>query len=185
MRTIRVFLGSSEELACDRLALSAFVSSLNNVYVPRGTRIELVIWEHESIAIAPHTAGKQAEYDDLVRASDLALFLFWRRCGQYTLEELECALAERDRTGSRPVIAVWMRELAPGDEATPELGRLLERIRAGEIDLDPKGYRAIGEVELALLDALAPLGADLPPRRAGDFVYVDDEAVIDLGSAEA
>ena len=185
MRTTRIFVGSSEELKADRLALSDFINRLNNAYVPYGRRFLFVMWEHESIAIAAQEAGKQAEYDELVRGCDACLFLFHRRCGEYTLEEVETALDERARTGGmRPRIFTWMRELGPGECATPELERFRARIDAGELGLSYQEYRDVRTVELALLEELAPLGATLPSQRIDDFVYVGDEAVIDLGSPE-
>lgn len=182
MRTTRIFVGSSEELKEDRLALSDFINRLNNVYVSLGQRFLLVKWEHESISIAAQEAGKQAEYDELVRGSDACLFLFHRRCGGYTLEEIETALDERARTcGARPHIFTWIRELGSEQHATPELERFRTRIDEGELDLSYQKYRDIRTVELALLRELTAFGATIAPQRVGDFVYVDDEAVVDLG----
>lgn len=182
MQTTRVFLGSSEELREDRLALSDFFNRLNNAYVPHGRCFQLVIWEHESIAIAAQEAGKQAEYDELVRSCDVSLFLFHRRCGGYTLEEIETALDESKRTGGvRPLIFTWIRKLLPGERTMPELERFRARIDAGELKLPYREYDDVRSVELALLQEFAPFGATIAPRRVGDFVYVDDEAVIDFG----
>ena len=89
-----IFLGSSEELAVDRRALGDFMGGVNDAYAPRGWRFRLVEWERESIAVARQEGGKQAEYNELVRACDLCLFLFRTRCGEYTMQEVEAALAE-------------------------------------------------------------------------------------------
>ena len=42
MRLTRVFLGSSEELREDRVALGDFMGRLSDAYVSRGTRFSLV-----------------------------------------------------------------------------------------------------------------------------------------------
>ncbi len=180
-RVTRIFLGSSEELAGDRRALGDFMNSVNNAYAPLGRRFLLVAWEHESIAIARQKEGKQAEYNELVRASDLCLFLFRTRCGEYTLQELEAALGERARTGSRPQVLVWVRKPVRGEVASPDLEALLSRLSSGELDLKYHLYGDLRAVEMDLLARLRAYGADLPMRRFGDFLYVADEPVIDLG----
>lgn len=179
-RVTRIFLGSSEELARDRRALGDFMNSVNNAYAPFGRRFLLVMWEHESIAIAQQEEGKQEEYNELVRGSDLCLFLFYTRCGEYTMQELEAALGELARTGSRPQVLVWVREPASGETASPELAALLARMGSGELDVTYRRYGDLRAVEIDLLARLRTYGADLPTRRVGDFLYVADEPVIDL-----
>ncbi len=182
MHTTRIFLGSSEELRGDRLALTAFINSVNNACVPYGQRFVLVVWEHESIAIARHEAGKQAEYDDLVRGCDACLFLFHTKCGAYTMEEVYCALDEQKRRTYRALrIFTWMRALAAGEHETPELTALKERIAAGTLSLPYQMYDDVRTIELALLQAFVSWGVLMAPQHHGDFVYVGDEAVIDLG----
>ena len=176
-----IFLGSSEELAADRRALGDFMGGVNDAYAPRGRRFRLVEWERESIAVARQEGGKQAEYNELVRACDLCLFLFRTRCGEYTMQEVKAALAERARTGARPEVVTWMRRSRPGEKISPELRDLRARIDAGALDLPYRTYDDLRVVELDLLARLRPYGADLEPRRVGDFVYLGDEPVIDLG----
>ena len=45
MKTIKVFLASSEELDNDRNAFGNLVRRLNNTYEKRGVKIELFEWE--------------------------------------------------------------------------------------------------------------------------------------------
>lgn len=181
MSVTRIFLGSSEELRADRVALGDFIGRLSDAYVGRGTRFSLVKWEHESIAVARHAGGKQAEYDDLVRGCDLALFLFHRRCGEYTLEELEVALEARSAGTGCSRVLVWLRALAPGERETPELERFRKRMDAGELGVAYRRYADVREVEMDLLDELAAFGATMEPRRVDGWVCVGDEALVDLG----
>lgn len=180
MRVTRAFLGSGEELREDRVALGDFMGRLSDAYVCRGTRFSLVKWEHESIAIARHAGGKQAEYDDLVRACDLALFLFRTKCGAYTMEELEVALEARAAGTGCSRVLVWLRELAPGEREGAELASLRERMDTGELDLSYRWYRDVRDVERALLTELASFGADLPPREVSGWLCVGDEALVRL-----
>lgn len=185
MQTTRIFLGSSEELRDDRLALADFMNSVNAAYVPQGKQFLLVKWEHESIAIARQVAGKQAEYNDLVRGSDLCLFLFHTRCGEYTMQEVKAALAERAYTnGARPRVIVWVRELATNERRLPELEAMLYRVDRGELPLAYREYCDVRTVALDLLDQLEAFGATITPRRVGDFVYLNDEPVLDVGASE-
>ena len=119
-----IFLGSSEELAVDRRALGDFMGGVNDAYAPRGWRFRLVEWERESIAVARQEGGKQAEYNELVRACDLCLFLFRTRCGEYTMQEVEAALTE---DAAESALRGAQIPLSP----TPETGEaLLEATRA-------------------------------------------------------
>ena len=86
IRTIRIFLASSEELENDRNAFGNLVRRLDKLYEKRGIRIEL--FECEDYDAAYNNRRKQDEYNDQVRASDMFLAVFHIKAGQYTIEEL-------------------------------------------------------------------------------------------------
>ena len=46
MKTIKIFLASSSELACDRNAFGNFIRQLDDIYEKRGWRIKLFEWVH-------------------------------------------------------------------------------------------------------------------------------------------
>ncbi len=126
MRTIRIFLASSEELENDRNAFGNLVRKLDKIYEKRGIRIELFEWEDCDAAY--NDRRKQDEYNDLVRASDMFLALFHTKAGKYTVEEFDVATEEFRRTGKKPKNYVYCRDLQPGDEESAELKEFKKRL---------------------------------------------------------
>ena len=74
MKTIKIFLASSEELQNDRDAFGNLVRRLDKIYEKRGIRIELFEWEDYDAAY--NSRRKQDEYNDAIRSSDMFLALF-------------------------------------------------------------------------------------------------------------
>ena len=126
MRTIRIFLASSEELENDRNAFGNLVRKLDKIYEKRGIRIELIEWEDCDAAY--NDRRKQDEYNDQVRASDMFLALFHTKAGKYTIEEFNVATEEFRRTGKKPKNYVYCRDLQPGDEESAELKEFKKRL---------------------------------------------------------
>ena len=89
MKTLKIFLASSEELANDRNAFGNLVRRLDNIYEKRGIRIELFEWEDSDAAY--NNRRKQDEYNEEVRTSDMFLALFYKKAGQFTIEEFDAA----------------------------------------------------------------------------------------------
>ena len=73
MKTIKIFLASSEELTDDRNAFGNFVRRLDKIYEKRGVRIELFEWEDYDAAF--NNRRKQDEYNDQIKASDMFLIV--------------------------------------------------------------------------------------------------------------
>ena len=126
MRTIKIFLASSEELENDRNAFGNLVRKLDKIYEKRGIRIELFEWEDYDAAY--NDRRKQDEYNDQVRASDMFLALFHTKAGKYTIEEFDVATEEFRRTGKTPKSYVYCRDLQPGDEESAELKEFKKRL---------------------------------------------------------
>ena len=126
MRTIKIFLASSEELENDRNAFGNLVRKLDKIYEKRGIRIELFEWEDYDAAY--NDRRKQHEYNDQVRASDMFLALFHTKAGKYTIEEFDVATEEFRRTGKKPKNYVYCRDLQPGDEESAELKEFKKRL---------------------------------------------------------
>jgi len=119
MRTIKIFLASSDELANDRNAFGNLVRRLDNIYEQKGIRIELFEWEDYDAAY--NDRRKQDEYNDQVRASDMFLALFHIKAGKYTIEEFNVATEEFRRTGKTPKSYVYCRNLESGEQESSEL----------------------------------------------------------------
>ena len=106
MRPIRIFLASSEELRQDRDAFRLSIADLNDNWLHRGVRLQVVAWE--SFVDAMSKTGLQDEYDRALAGCDLFVMLFWRKVGIYTRREFETAVGQFQANG-RPRIYTYFR----------------------------------------------------------------------------
>lgn len=118
MKTIKIFLASSEELEVERAKLGNLVRRLDKIYEKRGTRIELIEWE--DLDAAYNGQRKQDEYNQEIRACDLFLAIFHQKAGKFTLEEFNVATEEFKKHAS-PKVYAYMKDLAEGEQEQPEL----------------------------------------------------------------
>ncbi len=118
MKTIKIFLASSEELEFDRMAFGNLVRRLNDIYEKRGISIKLFEWEDYDAAY--NNRRKQDEYDDKVRESDMFLALFHKTAGKFTVEEFDVATEEFKKHAS-PKVYAYCKDLSAGEEESPEL----------------------------------------------------------------
>ena len=125
MKTIKIFLASSEELEDDRNAFGNLVRKLNKTYEKRGIHLELFEWEDYDAAY--NDRRKQDEYNDEVRASDMFLAVFHRVAGKYTIEEFDVATEEFRRRGL-PKSYVYCKDLQTGDVESQELKEFKKRL---------------------------------------------------------
>ena len=125
MKTIKIFLASSEELDYDRMAFGNLVRRLDEMYEKRGIRIKLFEWEDYDSAY--NDKRKQDEYNDYVRQSDIFLALFHKKAGQFTVEEFDIASQEFKEHAS-PKVYTYCKDLKPGEEETPELKEFKKRL---------------------------------------------------------
>lgn len=125
MKTIKIFLASSEELTDDRNAFGNLVRRLNKIYEKRGIHIELFEWEDYDAAY--NNRRKQDEYNEKVRESDMFLSIFHRVAGRFTIEEFDVAIEHFSHHAS-PKIYTYCKDLNPGEIETPELTEFKRRL---------------------------------------------------------
>ena len=125
MKTIKIFLASSEELDYDRMAFGNLVRRLDDMYEKRGIRIKLFEWEDYDSAY--NDRRKQDEYNDHVRQSDIFLALFYKKAGKFTIEEFDIASKEFEDHAS-PKVYTYCKDLKPGEEESSELKEFKERL---------------------------------------------------------
>ena len=118
MKTIKIFLASSDELKPDRDAFGNLVRRLDRIYEKRGVRIDLFEWEDYDAAY--NNVPKQDEYDEQVRASDMFLALFYIKGGKFTIREFNVA-TEEFRNHASPKVFVYCKDLQPGEKESAEL----------------------------------------------------------------
>lgn len=119
MKTITVFLASSNELNYDRNSFQALIAKLDDIYEPRGIRIKCRRWED----FPAYCTGERTQdvYNQTVRSSDMCICMFHKEAGQYTLEEFNQALDAYQISHTRPKTFVYVRALVEGEVETDEL----------------------------------------------------------------
>ena len=119
MKTITVFLASSNELNHDRNSFHALIASLDDLFEPRGIRIKCRRWED---FYAYCTGSRtQDDYNKIVRSCDLCICMFHKLAGKFTVEEFEQALNEYKENQDHPKTYVYIRTLAEGEIESDEL----------------------------------------------------------------
>ena len=119
MKTITVFLASSNELNYDRNSFQALIAKLDDIYEPRDIRIKCRRWED----FPAYCTGERTQdvYNKTVRSCDMCICMFHKEAGQYTIEEFEQALDEYRTNHSHPKTFVYIRALVEGEVETDEL----------------------------------------------------------------
>ena len=92
MKTVKVFIASSEELRLERLEFTDMIQQLNRILKPRDVEIDPVKWEYLDASMGP--LHKQEEYNQELKKCEICLVLFWTRFGDYTKSELDTAYSE-------------------------------------------------------------------------------------------
>ena len=170
MRTVSLFLASSvTDLRAERMETGNFIRVLNDRMPEPGGEIYFRLDMCEFIDDTVADTRKQNVYNEMIRKSSLCVFLFRRKAGKYTLEELDAALEACRETG-HPRVLIFFLEM-PGDEAEPSVGEL----RAA---LDKEGvfYVRCGHIAPVLLGILAELAAD--PENGLDAERTEDGGVL-------
>lgn len=116
MKTIKVFIASSEELRLERLEFTDMIQHLNRILKPRGVEIEPVKWEYLDASMGP--LHKQEEYNQELKTCELCLVLYWTRFGDYTKSEFDTAYSELCAGRNPQKLYVYFKD---ADEITPEL----------------------------------------------------------------
>lgn len=130
MKTIKIFLASSEELKPERLVIAELITKLNYLWAGYDIFIRLVKWEYlDSSMGAQH---KQEDYNDYLRQCDMCVVLFWTKFGMYTEIELETAYELFSSDGDLKQMAVMFKD---GGEMTPELQNFRQKYEAEHPEL--------------------------------------------------
>ena len=119
MKTITVFLASSNELINDRNSLHALIASLDDIFESRGIRIKCRRWEDfPSYCTGTRT---QDDYNKIVRPSNMCICMFHKLAGKYTVEEFDQALTEYKNNHEHPKTYVYMRTIVDGEVESDDL----------------------------------------------------------------
>lgn len=124
MKTIKVFIASSEELSDERVLLGNLVHTVNRSLKPRGVEVELVEWEYLDDAMGDKP--KQEEYNDELLKCDVCIVLCWQKFGKYTKWEFETAYQGHNSDKKMPK-KIYIYYKTPGTD-TIELQQFKSKI---------------------------------------------------------
>jgi hypothetical protein len=116
MKTLKIFLASSEELKTERLVIAELITKLNYLWAEYDISIRLVKWEYIDSSMG--VQHKQEDYNDYLRQCDMCVVLFWTKFGMYTEIELKTAYKLFCSDSNLKQMAVMFKF---GGNVTPEL----------------------------------------------------------------
>ena len=183
MKTIKIFLASSEELKDERSTMADLILHLNKLFKGRGLEFELEKWEYLDASMTGKR--KQDEYNEVLKQCDICMVLFWRKFGSYTGEELDQAY-QKMRQKEKPYKIYVFFKNPNGDETTQELKDFIanyEQRYGGHFFCK---FQHVDTMKLEFLLQLENYQKDLIGEKAievrNEHVYVDNEALVDLNN---
>lgn len=117
MRTIKIFLASSNELEADRRAFEIEIGRKNKLLQEKEIFLHLDIWEDLPAKMSP--TRSQDEYNKQIEAADMFVLLAWNKVGKFTEEEFDTAYRLFKSTG-KPAIFTWFKDLPMAPEPSLE-----------------------------------------------------------------
>ncbi len=108
LKTIKLFLASSNELKAEREKIERIVGRKNKRLKNEGISIELMIWEDGKHI--GQSFRSQDNYNLEVKECDLFILLFYSKVGKYTLEEFDNARYLFDLRGL-PRICIFQKDV--------------------------------------------------------------------------
>lgn len=117
MKTIKIFVASSDELKAERMELADMVGQLNYTLNKMDMNILLVKWEYLDASMNPK--HKQEEYNDELRECEICMVLYWTKFGMYTKAELDTAYGALKGGRNPRKLYVYFKD--SDAEMTPEL----------------------------------------------------------------
>ena len=118
MKEILLFIASSSELKPERMEFADLMEDLNADYLEeQDIKLIPVLWEYLDSSMGEKR--KEDEYLEKLRESEICFVLFWRILGEYTVEELDVAVAEMLGGGLPKRVYVLFKE--PCNDISKEL----------------------------------------------------------------
>ena len=144
-QTINIFIASSAELKRERMVCVDLLMDMNQEpeNKARSVKYEPVLWEYMDSSMT--AKRKEDEYLDELRKSDVCIVLFWKTLGEYTVEELDVAVAEM-QAGRKPRhVYVLFKE--PAEDMTDELRDFKTHFKENYPGIPQYSYSTIKELQ--------------------------------------
>ncbi len=107
MKTLKIFLASSEELRPDRDEFELFIGRENDGYHTKNLFLDLIRWEKFDDSM--DKARLQNKYNNAVKEADIFIILYSLKVGKYTEEEFDTAYTNFKET-DLPLIFTYRKE---------------------------------------------------------------------------
>lgn len=109
MKTIKIFIASSNELEKERLLMASLANELSTRLEKVGIQVIAVEWE--SLDASMGEDHKQEEYNEKLRECDMCMVLYWTKFGMYTKTELDTAYKEKIEGKNPQKVWVYFKEI--------------------------------------------------------------------------
>ena len=149
---MNIFIASSTELKRERRVCVDLLMDMNQEpeNKARGVKYEPVLWEYMDASMTAQR--KEDEYLDELRKSDVCIVLFWMTLGEYTVEELDVAVAEK-QAGRKPnQVYVLFKE--PAEGITEELSDFKTHFKENYPEIPQYSYSTIKELQTKIEEIL-------------------------------
>ena len=183
MKTIKIFLASSEELKDERNTMADLILHLNKLFKGRGLELDLEKWEYLDASMTGNR--KQDEYNEVLKQCDICMVLFWRKFGSFTGEELDTAYNRMKQNEKPHKIYVFFKN-PNSDELTQELKDFIanyEQRFGGHFFCK---FQNVDTMKLEFLLQLENYQKDLIGEKTievrNEHVYVDNEEMVNLNN---
>ena len=183
MRKVKIFIGSSiTELKEDRIQIGNFFRQLNDLYLDNGLYFQLVMCEDLDDAI--NLDGKQSLYDKEIEDSELSVFVFYKKVGEYTEHEFNIAFSKFKEESKPKILTVF--KLDPNSEDVSSSVSPFAKKLGEELRHYYKTYVNVDSLKLWLIMQIKNMGLDkdLVEFENGK-VLVNGEAIATYSNAPA
>lgn len=123
MRTIKIFIASSSELADDREDFRLFISKENDRLHKQDIYLQIVQWENFLDSISD--TRLQDEYNKAIGDCDIVLCLFFTKVGKYSAEEFNTAYQLFKNKGKPKIWTYFKNAAVNTGSITDEINTLL------------------------------------------------------------
>lgn len=183
-KSIKIFIASSiDEFRHERNELQNFIEELartmRGANLKNGVYIDIEAVRCEDVDPAYNKGRKQDEFNELLMQCDIIVFLFCKKAGAYTLEELRVASeALNNPQGKMQQAFVFLFEPKDG-EADESIKALMNKLN--EESCFYRNVKHIDEVKSALLCAVTDLYKDYAKAEIIDGAYyINGKKLLDL-----
>lgn len=124
MKEIKIFIASSSELDQERNALKDFVNNLSNELFEYNLHLKPELWELESREF--DGVRKQNAFNRILLDSDVVIFMFGTRVGQYTKEEFDLASKNKSESNKPTHVLAYFKNviIESGESSVTDIDNL-------------------------------------------------------------